>query len=52
MQVVYDRTRALGFLYSRGEFGIKACDAETRNLGIFPHQRSAADTIFRKELWR
>jgi len=52
MQVVYDGARALGLLYSRGKLGIEAYDAETRSLGIFPHQKSAADTISRKELWR
>lgn len=52
LQAVYDGRRCIGHLLSRGKLGIEAYDAETRSLGIFPHQKSAPDTISRKELWR
>lgn len=45
MQVVYDGSTCVGFLYARGPQGVEAYDADLKTLGIFKTQQAAADAV-------
>jgi hypothetical protein len=45
MLSVYDGTRCLGFLLSRGPRGVEAYDADNILLGIFKTQKAASEAI-------
>jgi hypothetical protein len=46
MLAVNDGRECIGFLILHGKQGVEAFDANTRSLGIFPDQATAADAIF------
>ncbi len=45
---VYDGRVCIGFLLPRGKQGIEAFDSDTKSLGVFPNQQTAADAITRQ----
>jgi hypothetical protein len=47
MQVVYDGSTCVGFLYARGRQGVEAFDADLKTLGIFKTQQAAAGAVSR-----
>jgi hypothetical protein len=44
---VYRGRECIGYLFARGRQGTEAFDIDTKSIGIFPDQKSAADAISR-----
>jgi hypothetical protein len=42
---VYSGRRCIGFLLDRGKSGIEAFNMNTKSIGVFPDQKSAADAV-------
>jgi hypothetical protein len=45
MQAIHFGEQCLGFIYSRGRFGYEGFDRDTKSIGIFPDQKSAAEAV-------